>query len=242
MPSRASARAPTRAAILITVVGVAAGVAGAVRAQQLEEIIVTAERRELSLQETPISVMAFTGDELELRGVRDMFELATITPNLDIKGSRGTGNTSPTYEIRGISGGGGATGERSVGFYIDNVFMPRTTGPVMRVLDVEQGGGAARSSGHAVRSQQHRRGDSCVFETTGRRAGRVSEAHRRQLRALRHLRHDQRAVVRQAVLARTGRLSDRGGVSCVEARRCWAAPTTRSGACNSVGIRATTSA
>ena len=67
-----------------------------------------------------------------------MFELATITPNLDIKGSRGTGNTSPTYEIRGISGGGGATGERSVGFYIDNVFMPRTTGPVMRVLDVER--------------------------------------------------------------------------------------------------------
>jgi len=138
MPSRASARASTRTAILITAVGVAAGIAGALRAQQLDEILVTAERRELSLQETPISVMAFTGAELELRGVNDMFELATITPNLDIKGSRGTGNTSPTYEIRGVSGTGGATGERSVGFYIDNVFMPRTTGPVMRVLDVDR--------------------------------------------------------------------------------------------------------
>jgi len=138
MPSRASARASTRTAILITAVGIAAGIAGALRAQQLDEILVTAERRELSLQETPISVMAFTGSELELRGVNDMFELATITPNLDIKGSRGTGNTSPTYEIRGVSGTGGATGERSVGFYIDNVFMPRTTGPVMRVLDVDR--------------------------------------------------------------------------------------------------------
>jgi iron complex outermembrane recepter protein len=115
-----------------------AGLWSSARAQELEEILVTAERRELSLQQTPISVMAFTGESLDLRGVRDMFDIATITPNLEIKGSRGTGNTSPTFEIRGISGGGGATGERSVGFYVDNVFMPRTTGPVMRVLDVER--------------------------------------------------------------------------------------------------------
>jgi iron complex outermembrane receptor protein len=67
-----------------------------------------------------------------------MFELATQAPNLDIKGARGVGNTGPTFQIRGISGGGGATGERGVGFYVDNVFMPRTTGPVMRILDVER--------------------------------------------------------------------------------------------------------
>jgi iron complex outermembrane recepter protein len=111
---------------------------GMASAQQLEEIVVTAERREMSLQQTPISVMAFSAEALELRGVDDMFELANAAPNLDIKGSRGTGNTSPIFQIRGIGGGGGATGERSVGFYVDNVFMPRTTGPVMRVLDVER--------------------------------------------------------------------------------------------------------
>jgi iron complex outermembrane receptor protein len=49
------------------------GVTGAAKAQQLEEIIVTAERRELNLQETPISVMNFEGEALELRGVDDMF-------------------------------------------------------------------------------------------------------------------------------------------------------------------------
>src|SRR5882672_467156 len=119
-------------------VGGIAGLWSSARAQELEEVIVTAERRELSLQQTPISVMAFSGESLDLRGVRDLFDVAKITPNLEIKGSRGTGNTSPTFEIRGISGGGGATGERSVGVYIDNVFMPRTTGPVMRVLDVDR--------------------------------------------------------------------------------------------------------
>jgi len=108
------------------------------QAQQLEEVIVTAERREMMLQDTPFSLMAFSGEKLEERGIRDMFELSTISPNLDIKGSRGTGNTAPIFQIRGIGGGAGATGERSVGFYVDNVFMPRTTGPVMRVLDVER--------------------------------------------------------------------------------------------------------
>lgn len=107
-------------------------------AQELEEITVTAERRELRLQDTPISIMAYSGEKLEALGIDDMFELATNAPNLDIKGSRGTGNTSPIFQIRGIGGASGATGERSVGFYVDNVFMPRTTGPVMRVLDVER--------------------------------------------------------------------------------------------------------
>ncbi len=129
-------RSPLARHVLLGIVGgtLAAGSAEA----QLEEVVVTAERREMALQDTPISVIAFTGDNLELKGVRDMMELANIAPNLDIKGSRGTGNTSPNYQIRGIGGGGGATGERGVGFYIDNVFMPRTTGPVMRVLDVER--------------------------------------------------------------------------------------------------------
>lgn len=127
-----------RGVALATAVGGASIGWNAASAQGLDEIIVTAERRETSLQDTPISVMAFTTEAMEFKGIRDMFELADSVPNLDIKGSRGTGNTSPNYQIRGIGGGGGATGERGVGFYIDNVFMPRTTGPVMRVLDVER--------------------------------------------------------------------------------------------------------
>ncbi|HMB72459.1 MAG TPA: TonB-dependent receptor plug domain-containing protein, partial [Gammaproteobacteria bacterium] len=107
-------------------------------AQTLEEIVVTAERRETSLQQTPISVIAFSAETMEFKGIETLEDVASFTPNLDIKGSRGNGNSSPTYQIRGLSGGGGATGERAVGMYIDGVYMPRTTGPFMNVLDIER--------------------------------------------------------------------------------------------------------
>ena len=124
------------------VASLAAAVSGALvatsaKAQQLEEIIVTAERRETSLQETPISVAAFTADTMEIKGLETLEDVASVTPNLDIKGSRGSGNVSPTYQIRGLSGGG-ALGERSSAMYIDGVFMPRTTGPYMNVMDIER--------------------------------------------------------------------------------------------------------
>ena len=65
-------------------------------------------------------------------------DIATVTPNLDIKGvARHAATSIPTYQIRGLTGGG-ALGERSVAMYIDGVFMPRTTGPYMSVLDIER--------------------------------------------------------------------------------------------------------
>jgi iron complex outermembrane receptor protein len=140
-PHRASSSVKlfTRKFLVTSIAAASASVAWqSASAQQLEEIVVTAERRELLLQDTPISVMAFSGEKLELSGIEDMMDLADIAPNLDIKGARGGGTTAPIFQIRGISGGGGATGERSVGYYVDNVYMPRTTGPVMRILDVER--------------------------------------------------------------------------------------------------------
>lgn len=107
-------------------------------AQVLEEIVVTAERRETSLQQTPISVAAFDAETMEIKGIETMEDVAIFTPNLDIKGSRGSGNVNPTYQIRGLSGGGGATGERSAAMYIDGVYMPRTSGPFMTVLDISR--------------------------------------------------------------------------------------------------------
>ncbi|MBT6042258.1 MAG: TonB-dependent receptor plug domain-containing protein, partial [Gammaproteobacteria bacterium] len=94
--------------MLLRVACLAAVVAPGIQAQVLEEIVVTAERRETSLQDTPISVLSFSNAMMEARGVQTIEDLATNSPNLDIKGSRGTGNVSPTYQIRGISGGGGA--------------------------------------------------------------------------------------------------------------------------------------
>lgn len=125
---------------ILAAASVAAVLPGQAIAQRpgLEEVVVTAERRETSLQQTPISIAAFTADTIDFKGIETMEDIASFTPNLDIKGSRGNGNVSPTYQIRGLSGGGGATGERAVAMYLDGIYLPRTTGPFMNVLDVER--------------------------------------------------------------------------------------------------------
>jgi iron complex outermembrane receptor protein len=126
-----------RGAVGASIAALLTGVTNPGLAQDLDEVIVTAERRETSLQQTPISVAAFSAESMEVKGVETLEDIANLTPNLDIKGSRGSGNVSPTYQIRGLSGGG-ALGERSTAMYIDGVFMPRTTGPYMNILDIER--------------------------------------------------------------------------------------------------------
>ncbi len=112
--------------------------AGTAVAQVLEEVVVTAERRETALQDTPISIVALSSETLERKGVEDVADVALFTPNLAITGSRGFGNNQPTFSIRGISGGGGATSERGVALYIDGIYVPRTSGSVFKVFDIER--------------------------------------------------------------------------------------------------------
>jgi iron complex outermembrane receptor protein len=104
----------------------------------IADIVVTAERRATNLQSTPLSIIAVTQDMVEAKGIQDLQDLSHFTPNLSISPTRGTGNASANFVIRGISGGGGATGERGVGLYIDGIYMPRTSGAVLRVLDVDR--------------------------------------------------------------------------------------------------------
>ncbi|MES2699810.1 MAG: TonB-dependent receptor, partial [Pseudomonadota bacterium] len=101
-------------------------------------IIVTAERRATDLQDTPLSIIALNQEMVEAKGIEDLQDLARYTPNLSITPARGAGNNTANFVIRGIGGGGGATGERGVGLYIDGVFMPRTSGAILRVLDIDR--------------------------------------------------------------------------------------------------------
>src|SRR6185295_8949293 len=133
---RTRARVPVHAAFsFATVAGLFAASAGA---QSLEEVVVTAERRETALQDTPISIVALSTEVLERKGIEDISDVALFTPNLAINGSRGYGNNQPTFSIRGISGGGGTTSERGVALYIDNIFVPRTNGSVFKVFDIDR--------------------------------------------------------------------------------------------------------
>jgi iron complex outermembrane receptor protein len=104
----------------------------------IQDIIVTAERRATNLQDTPLSILAVTQEAVEAKGVQDLQDLASITPNLTITPTRGGGNNTANFVIRGIGGGGGATGERGVGLYVDGIYMPRTSGAILRVLDIDR--------------------------------------------------------------------------------------------------------
>ena len=69
----------------------------------LEEVVVTAQRREQNLQEVPISVSAFTGDALEKRNVKSAIDYLSLTPNVSFTedgqtGSRGLGIAVARYQ------------------------------------------------------------------------------------------------------------------------------------------------
>ena len=70
-------------------------------ASMLEEVIVTATRREESLMEVPIAVTAFSAADLQDFGVLDITYISQMSPNTTLKVSRGT-NTTLTAFIRGV--------------------------------------------------------------------------------------------------------------------------------------------
>ena len=80
----------------------------------LQEIVVTAEKRESTVQKTPISMTAITGSELQAQGVSDLLKMIQEVPGVSVR-SAGPGQTE--FEMRGISSSGGNS--PTVGFYID---------------------------------------------------------------------------------------------------------------------------
>jgi iron complex outermembrane receptor protein len=84
----------------------------------LEEIVVTATRREENLQQVPISVVAVTGDALEMRGLDSLERVSQAIPNLVITGGGG-GTAGTNFTVRGIP---------NVGTYIDGVWQVGTSG------------------------------------------------------------------------------------------------------------------
>jgi len=104
-------------------------------------IVVTARKREESLQEIPISITAVTGVELSERNIKTTAELSQIVPNLSI----GTGNNSSGGSsvaqifLRGVGQNDFLiTTDPGVGIYIDGVYYARSVGAVMDLLDLER--------------------------------------------------------------------------------------------------------
>ena len=104
----------------------------------LEEITVTARRREESLRDVPIAVTAFSGDQLEEIGAVDITALTNQVPNIQLEVSRAT-NTTLTAYIRGIGQQDPVAGwEGGVGLYLDDIYLARPQGTVFDLYDVER--------------------------------------------------------------------------------------------------------
>jgi len=63
----------------------------------IEEVVVTARRREENLMDVPVSITAFTGDQLEMIAATDITYLSQSTPNVTLKVSRGTNTTITAF-------------------------------------------------------------------------------------------------------------------------------------------------
>ena len=104
----------------------------------IEELIVTARRRDESLQDVPIAITAFTGEQLDRIGADTLISVGQSTPNVTLEVSRGT-NTTITAFIRGVGQQDPVAGfEAGVGLYIDDVYLNRPQAAVLDIYDVDR--------------------------------------------------------------------------------------------------------
>jgi len=109
----------------------------ALAAPALEEVIVTAEKREESIQDVPISIMAFTEDKLEKMGVQDVRDMAAKVPNVYIKEFPSGGGTTIQLYMRGIGQNDvQITQDPSVALYMDGVYIGSSLGTAFESADL----------------------------------------------------------------------------------------------------------
>lgn len=132
-------------AVLLAVSFAAGGAAGTASAQsagampgEIEEITVTARRREEAIQDVPLSITAISGERLALTGAENIVDIGQMSPNVTLEVSRGT-NTTLTAFIRGVGQQDPVAGfEAGVGMYIDDVYLNRPQAAVLDIYDVER--------------------------------------------------------------------------------------------------------
>lgn len=91
----------------------------------LEEVIVTAQKREQSLQDVPLAVSAFSASDISNAEIRDIRSLQILSPSVNVTRSATSYQTS--LSIRGIGTSGFNPGlEPSVGVFVDGVYRSRT--------------------------------------------------------------------------------------------------------------------
>ena len=107
--------------------------------ENVEEVVVTASKRESNLQDLPMAVQAITSEELEAKNISDFNDIANLVPSITVDDS-GSGNSF--FYIRGVSDGGfgnRAGAQASTALYIDEQPLSTIGGnPDLHVYDIER--------------------------------------------------------------------------------------------------------
>ena len=105
----------------------------------VEQITVTARKREEDLQRTPLSLTAITRDQLESGRLPDLTSIEALTPNLSFSIGTDGGSSSVNAFVRGVGQGDHViTTDPGVGVYLDGVYLSRVYGANLELADIEQ--------------------------------------------------------------------------------------------------------
>ena len=127
-----------KAALYGSVATIATALAAPPALAQVDEIIVSATKREASLQDIAGAVTAVTPEQLDRAGVADLKDLVTLAPGLVLQ--QGFSDVSSlSIRLRGIGTTGNNIGlESSVGVFVDGIFLQRPGMALSDFLDIEQ--------------------------------------------------------------------------------------------------------
>lgn len=105
---------------------------------QLDQLLVTAQRHEQTLQQTPVSVSVFTPQQLEHKAVTRIDDLKYDIPNITIQQNTATSSGAKIF-LRGVGQDESMfTADPAIAIYIDDVYIPRQNGAMFDLLDVER--------------------------------------------------------------------------------------------------------
>jgi iron complex outermembrane receptor protein len=111
---------------------------GAAESNQLEEVVVTAQKRAQNLQIVPVAVTAISATELEQQRIVDVNGPSGLAPNLSSY-PQTNGAAVPVITIRGLSTGTGGTAvDTPIAIYVDGVYIGRANGSDFDLADIER--------------------------------------------------------------------------------------------------------
>jgi iron complex outermembrane recepter protein len=115
----------------------ATGASSANSSEEIQEVIVTATRRQTTVQTTPIAITALSGSDLQDNNITDITKLPLEVPSLFVGGNDNFGSNSVT--IRGIGSLAlGLGAEEAVGIYIDGVYQGKPYGNIFDFVDIDR--------------------------------------------------------------------------------------------------------